>query len=214
MSAPTATPELKSSRLSRRGEPTWEMALIYPRQGEWQESQYLALNTNWLIEFTNGCLEFLPMPTILHQAMVLFLYGLLNPFVRGHGPGEVFVAPCRIRIAPGKYREPDVFYVRPERVRDRQQPPEGADLVMEVVSGDPLDRKRDLVEKRDEYAKAPIPEYWIVDPQERMITVLTLDGTTYRVYGVFAAGERATSILLPEFSVSVDEVFAAGEGKI
>jgi len=139
---------------------------------------------------------------------------MLNAFVRGHVPGEVSVAPCRVRTLPGKYREPDIFYVRPERVRDRNEPTEGADLAMEVVSGDPDDRKRDLEEKRDEYARARIPEYWIVDPQERRITALTLDGVTYRVHGVFAAGERATSVLLANFSVSVDEVFAAGEGKI
>lgn len=49
-------------------------------------------------------------------------------------------------------------------------------LVMEVVSGGPQDRKRDLVIKRAEYAAAGIPEYWIVDPESRRITVLTLVG--------------------------------------
>ena len=216
MVALTATQDLEVAlpRPSRRGEPTWEMALLHPLQGAWSESEYLALHTNRLIEYADGCLEFLPMPTLFHQAIVLFLYSMLNAFVRGHVPGEVSVAPCRVRTLPGKYREPDIFYVRPERVRDRNEPTEGADLAMEVVSGDPDDRKRDLEEKRDEYARARIPEYWIVDPQERRTTVLTLDGITYRVHGVFAAAERATSMLLANFSVSVDEVFAAGEGKI
>jgi Uma2 family endonuclease len=42
---------------------------------------------------------------------------------------------------------------------------EGADLVMEVVSSHDEDRRRDLVVKREEYARAGIAEYWIVDPE-------------------------------------------------
>jgi Uma2 family endonuclease len=214
MTPATASPETICDRASKRGEPTWEMARFYPTQGTWTEAEYLALNTNQLIEFSDGCLEFLPMPTPFHQRIVAFLYALLNAFVRARLPGEVFFAPCRIATIAEKYREPDIFYARPERVIDSHQPIKGADLLMEVVSGDPEDRKRDLEEKRAEYEQARIPEYWIVDPQERTITVLFLDGNNYRVHGVFGVGSRATSALLTGFAVSVDEVFAAGEGKL
>ena len=75
MVALTATQDLEVAlpRPSRRGEPTWEMALLHPLQGAWSESEYLALHTNRLIEYADGCLEFLPMPTLFHQAIVLFL---------------------------------------------------------------------------------------------------------------------------------------------
>ena len=49
----------------------------------------------------------------------------------------------------------------------------GADLVMEVVSDDAESRERDLQQKREEYAAADIPEYWIVDSLER-VSVKTL----------------------------------------
>jgi Uma2 family endonuclease len=78
-----------------------------------------------------------------------------------------------------------------------------------VVSEGEENRERDLEIKRREYAKAGIAEYWIVDPQEQRITVLVLDGQTYRVHGVFAPGDQATSVLLPGFAVAVDAVFAA-----
>ena len=51
---------------------------------------------------------------------------------------------------------------------------------MEVVSSGDEDRRRDLKTKRDEYALAGIPEYWIVDPELDQITVLTLDGPDLR----------------------------------
>ncbi len=76
---------------------------------------------------------------------------------------------------------------------------------MEVVSPD--DPQRDTVTKRREYAQAGIPEYWIVDPREEQITVLTLDGQRYAVHGQFGMGETATSVLLDGFQVSVTEVF-------
>src|SRR5208282_1205352 len=149
----TAIFEHAEERRSRPGEPTWEMTRFYPPQGRWTEAEYLSLNTNELIEFSDGCLEFLPMPTPFHQAIVAFLFGLLDSFVRANVPGEAFLAPCPVRTVSAHYREPDIFHVRPERLPDRHQPPAGADLGMEVVSGGAEDRKRDLVTKRGEYAQ-------------------------------------------------------------
>ena len=77
----------------------------------------------------------------------------------------------------------------------------------EVVSGDAKDRRRDLVEKRADYARAQIPEYWIVDPREERITVLRLSGKRYVVHGEFAKGTTATSYLLPGFTADVTESF-------
>jgi Uma2 family endonuclease len=116
----------------------------------------------------------------------------------------------RVQLWAGKFREPDVVFMRAENAARIGEPFwEGADLVMEVVSQD--DRRRDLDIKRGEYAQAGIPEYWIVDPQGARITVLRLDGATYDVHGEFPAGTRATSHLLPGFGVDVTAALA-GKG--
>jgi Uma2 family endonuclease len=77
-----------------------------------------------------------------------------------------------------------------------------------VVSEGKDSWKRDYVEKRREYAEAGIAEYWIVDPQERKVTVLTLEGTEYREHGVYVAGDTATSVLLSGFQVELKDLFA------
>lgn len=195
-------------RVSQRGEPAWEVALLFPPQGEWTESAYLALDTNRLIELSDGCLEFLPMPTVFHQLIVNFLHRSLQAYVAAHASGFVLFAPLPVRLGPGKFREPDIVYVRRERVPNLRGQPQGADLAMEVVSEGAENRKRDLEIKRQEYAQAGISEYWIVDPQEQRITVLTLDGQSYRVHGEFVPGMQATSVLLPGLSVDVKAVFA------
>jgi Uma2 family endonuclease len=164
-----------------------------------------------MIELSDGCLEVLPMPMPLHQLIVDFLFTLLKAFVAAHASGRVFFAPLPVRLWSGKFREPDVVYVKPERLPSLLKPPEGADLVMEVVSEGEENRGRDLDTKRKEYAKAAIAEYWIVDPEEEQITVLTLDGPAYRVHGVFEPGSEATSVLLPGFAVPVSSVFGVGQ---
>src|SRR5262249_56746478 len=106
-----------------------------------------------------------------------------------------------------------IYYLEPGRLRDARKPPEGADLAIEVVSEGEENRQRDLKSKRQEYAHAGIAEYWIVDPENRQITVLTLDTANkiYREHGVFGRGSKATSVLLSGFEVDVTAVFAAAE---
>ena len=92
-----------------------------PLQGLWTEEQYLRLTdqTNLLIEFTDGVIEVLPMPTDDHQVVVAFIYEALLAFIRPRG-GKVLFAPLRVRIRPGRHREPDILLVRDARDPRRQ----------------------------------------------------------------------------------------------
>ena len=182
---------------------------LMPLQGLWTDEQYLALTnqTNHLIEFTDGTIEVLPMPTRGHQVILIFLFDLFRAVVERNG-GKVLLAALRLRIRPGKFREPDILMLLDSSdPRNQDAYWLGADLVVEVVSPD--HPERDTEEKPLDYAEAGIPEYWIVNPLDATITVLVLDGRAYRRHGVFRRGERATSELLQGFSVSVDEVFDA-----
>ena len=194
-------------RKDSTAEPTWEIAHLFPAQGHWSEEEYLSLDTNHLIEFSNGQLEVLPMPTYSHQRLVAFLYRALLGFAAGSGFGEVMFAPLRIQLWPGKFREPDIVYMaRDQAHRLGERFWQGADLVMEVVSPD--DPRRDRETKRSEYAQGGILEYWIVDPTQRSVTVLTLDEENYAVHGEFDEDAEATSALLDGFTVSVRDLFS------
>jgi Uma2 family endonuclease len=179
---------------------------LLPLQGLWTEEQYLRLTdqTNRFIEFTEGSVEVLPMPTRKHQAISRFLFLAFLSFVQRLG-GTVFYAPLRVRVAPGRFREPDlVLLLDVNDPRNQNAFWLGADLVVEIVSPDYVER--DTVIKRADYAEAGIPEYWIVNPEEATITVLKLGDGVYMTHGVFGRGEAATSVLLSGFTVSVDAV--------
>ncbi len=200
MAYPSTKPEYAT-------ELTWDIARLFPAQGHWSEEEYLSLDTNHLIEFSHGQMEVLPMPTQSHQLLVIALFELLRNFVREGQLGTVLLAPMRVQLWPGKFREPDILFMRTEH-DDRRSDKfwQGADLVMEIVS--PHDPERDKVTKRREYAQAGIPEFWIVDPTDAFITVFTLQGQEYALHGEFVAGETALSVLLEGFKVDVSDVFS------
>ena len=81
----------------------------------------------------------------------------------------------------------------------------GADLALEIVSEDKPER--DLVDKRGDYAEAQVPEYWIVNPQSETITVLRLRENAYVEAGSYRRGEAAMSVIRPDFSLVVADLF-------
>lgn len=182
-----------------------------PRQGAWTDEEYLWLTDRCrrLLEFTDGYVEELPMLTSAHQAILAFLYRLFHAYLAPRG-GVAMFAGLRLRIREGKFREPDLLVLRDRsdpRYQDRYW--SGADLVAEVVSPDRP--ARDLVEKRADYAETKVREYWIVDPRDETITVLTLQGGEYAEDGVSVRGQSAESSLLAGLSVDVAAVFDARE---
>jgi Uma2 family endonuclease len=196
------------------GEPAWDVALLYPLQGGWSEEDYLriALNENVLIEYSNGCVEVLPMPTIEHQLIVKFLFKALDAFVEPRKLGMVLFAPLPVWLLPKEYREPDlIFNFAEHHAKRTKEYYEHADLVMEVVSDDKRSRQRDYEEKRGDFAKAGILEYWIIDPAEKRVTVLSLEGAAYVEHCQLVGAGSATSKLLGGFTVDLAAVFAAGQ---
>jgi Uma2 family endonuclease len=189
---------------SREPEPTWEIAQLFPAQGDWSEEEYFSLETNRLVEYSDGVLEFLPAPTIFHQLILQFIYEQLKSFVAANDLGTVVLAGYKVRLRSGKYREPDILFIKAaNRARIKTQYCERPDLVIEIVSD--KNRAHDIKTKRLEYARAGIPEYWIVDPEEETITVFVLKARQrkYGVYGAFCKGTTAGSKTLPGFAIDV-----------
>jgi Uma2 family endonuclease len=202
-------PNPVSSNELQIGEPAWRMALLFPPQGSWTEQDYLALDAGRQIEFDQGCIEVLDVPTIQHQRLVRFLFLAMQAFVESQKLGEMFFAPLPIRLWKEKYREPDLVYVQQDRGETNGYP-DGADLVVEVVSQSPSDRRRDLDVKVAEYQQAGIPEYWIVDPLESRVLVHYLVDSEYTCTA-FTGGQNVPSKILSGFTVAVSELFAAAQ---
>jgi Uma2 family endonuclease len=200
-----------TSQIGTESAQAWKDLLedLLPPQGAWSEDEYLVLteHSSRLVEYTDGFLEALPMPTDKHQSVLQFLFLAFFHHVGTRG-GKVHFAPLRLQVRPGKFREPDLLLLlsaTDPRRQDRFWL--GADLALEVVSEDKPER--DLLEKRVDYAEGRIPEYWIVNPQTETVTVLCLNGDSYEEAGTYRRGESAASVLLQRFSIAVATIFDA-----
>ena len=197
--------------------PAWDVARLFPNQGSWSEEEYLALtdSTNQLVEFTNGRIEVLPMPTLEHQRICRFVFRMLEAFVLAEGLGEVLFAPYRVKVARRLFREPDILFMsedHKDRLASRYST--GVDLAVEIVSDDPESKKRDHVKKRRDYAKGGVTEYWIIDPSIRTVRVLRLHGKSYRLHGEWVCTGTLTSPLLRGFSLDTADIWLAYDGKL
>ena len=199
--------EVPHSRGTKRGDLSWDAAYLFPTQGNWSETNYLLLPSNERLELADNKVETLPMPSSLHQDLIAYLFALLKAFLKTHDPAaRSFFASYPVRLRPGKFREPDILLVLSHHLeRVGTQYCEKPDLVVEVVS--PGNRDLDLETKRQEYAQAGIPEYWIVDPQTVEVIVLRLKAKTYVEHGVFARNDLASSNLLKGFVVNLEEMW-------
>ena len=101
------------------GNPTWEVAHLFPSQGAWSVADFLALDTNHLVELSEGRLEVLPTPTEQHQLIVAFLYDALKAFIAAGSLGKVLFAPLRVQLWEGKFREPDLAFLFEENAAKR-----------------------------------------------------------------------------------------------
>lgn len=113
-------------------------------------------------------------------------------------------------------RFPDLVILREEHLALTQRrltitldmpPPR---LIAELVSPGKTNRDRDTIPKRSQYVALGVPEYWLIDPDGKTVTVLTLSGEDYQTIGTFSGSESIQSQELPGLSLPVEQLFEGG----
>ncbi|MGH7637272.1 MAG: Uma2 family endonuclease [Gemmatimonadaceae bacterium] len=125
-------------------------------------------------ELIRGELFVTPPPTGEHENVIGILHEILAPYVRDHRLGRVYRPHAVVRVDDSE-AEPGLF-VRAQGPRignDWQKAPLPI-LLVEVLS--PSTRRRDFHQKRSFYMDVGIPEYWVVDPEERVVHVFAAGG--------------------------------------
>jgi Uma2 family endonuclease len=149
-----------------------------------------------------------PSPATIHQQLVGRLHLALGNWLQNHPIGEVFFAPFDVVLSRHDVVEPDLLVVlsdqtdivTPAHVRGTPA------LVVEVLS--PGTRRRDTGLKRRLYDRAGVREYWIVDPDERTVTVWRrpIDGP-FTADAPLRDTDVISSAVMPGFSLGLDGLF-------
>ena len=134
-------------------------------------------------ELVDGELIVSPSPVSLHSHAVMKLSTLLDTYIEAHDLGRLF-GELDTEFDPFNVRRPDMMFVAKEQ-SEKMDPhsaasSDDAELVIEVISPSSVRTDREI--KFQQYAKAGIRYYWIVDPQRRTFEAYVLAGKSYRVH--------------------------------
>lgn len=160
-------------------------------------------------ELIHGELFVTPTPTDPHETIAARLTRLLDPCVAANDLGYVYRPRAVFRVVHGPK---DVSEVEPDLMVRKPNPDPKKDwakaplpsLVVEISS--PSTRRRDREHKREFYTESGIPEYWMIDVDERVVIVVRPN----------ARSESVTETLLwhPEgasepLTIALEELFDA-----
>jgi Uma2 family endonuclease len=182
----------------------------WPAQGDWTYEDYLLLpDDGQHYEVLYGALSVTPAPRYEHQEALSELHGELRNHVRLNKLGRVLVAPFDINLPRGIASpvEPDIIFLRTGNTprRGERSFTGVPDLVAEVHS--PGTRHRDRTTKFKAYQEAGVPEYWMVDPDDRTVEVYILRDGRYLQLCRGGVGDVVRSEVVEGFRLAVAELF-------
>lgn len=163
-------------------------------------------------EIIGGELIVNPSPRRNHQDVSTDLHWLLSSYFRDSGFGRVWSHPVDLYVGPNDVVQPDLIAIRAARLdiyRPEGMVVEPPDIVVEIIS--PSSQRLDRVSKMALYARFGVPEYWIVDPEERLLVINTLNAGVYDQIAPASDG-TIVSLAFPGLTVDPAVVFAALDG--
>jgi Uma2 family endonuclease len=177
----------------------------------WNEARWETLDhENYRYEVIDGVLYMSTSPSPYHQWITSQTTDLLKEQLQRKGLGFVLWAPGGIFMPGARPVQPDFMVLRPEdRALITTERVETIPLLLgEILS--PSNANHDLVTKRAAYARAGVPEYWILRPDERDVLVHwepePATGLYLQVRHIVPAGELVSPTL--PFRAQIAEFFA------
>ena len=171
---------------------------------------YAALEGDERYELLDGELILVASPNRDHQDVVMRTLGLtrMRVFVEENDLGRVYVAPFDVLFTDTNVAQPDILFISRERehILTSANVQGAPDLIVEILS--PSSSTRDWRDKRKLYAAHGVREYWIIDPANRIVSVLLLEDGVLEIEQTLTEEDTATSTVLDGFSVSLDGIFS------
>ncbi len=150
----------------------------------------------------------MPSPKPKHQTIVTNVYDLIKPFVKNNSLGKIYISPLDVVFQKGDVAQPDLIFVANENksIVKESYLAGAPDLLVEVVSKGSV--ARDYIEKKNDYEKFGVKEYWIIDSLNESIWVYSLtENKKFDLYSCAEEGEIGKSKLFEDFEMAHELVF-------
>jgi Uma2 family endonuclease len=159
-------------------------------------------------EILDGELSVTPAPTTRHQTVLGNLHRFLANYVVANQFGKLFIAPTDLILAPTTVIQPDLIFIGNDRrhiltERAIEGPPT---LVIEVLS--PTTHRTDRVTKAQLYARHNVPNYWLIDPDQRTLEAYELVIDHYHLAASARDTELFDPLLFPGLSILLSDLWA------
>ncbi|PKM93561.1 MAG: Uma2 family endonuclease [Firmicutes bacterium HGW-Firmicutes-1] len=177
-------------------------------------ADYLTWSEDERWEIIDGVPYLQAAPSPSHQLITGELYRQFANYLQGK-TCEAYLAPFCVRLTNGdekqnedikKVVEPDITIVCDKSKIDEKGCNGTPDLIVEVMS--PSSIKHDRVIKFNKYEQAGVKEYWIVEPEGKIISVFTLQSSDrYGRPEIYTEDDKVTVFTFPELVVDLSIVF-------
>jgi len=180
---------------------------LSPSARHWTYQDLLGFDESERYEILDGQLiSMSPSPSVYHQRLLAKLYLMIAAFLQQHPLGEAFFAPLDVVFAEDNTAQPDLIFIANENAGIIKNQVFGApDLAAEILS--PSSIRRDRYEKLEQFARFGVKEYWIVDPANRSVEILSLRDSRYVLHASAAESGLVASLVLTGLEFDVSQLF-------
>lgn len=134
-------------------------------------------------ELIDGKIYYMAPPNTNHQRLVHFFDREIGNYIKSHeGECEVFPAPFAVFLNKNdsNYVEPDISVICDKNKITDKGCNGAPDWIIEIVSSS--SRKMDYYKKLFKYRTADVREYWVVDPDKKVVTVYDFEQDNMEEY--------------------------------
>jgi len=161
-------------------------------------------------EIIDGELLVTRAPHFKHQNVSSNLNILIGQWSKQTGLGKIVATPGVIYTDSDNVI-PDLAWVRSDRLNDLLDDSghfQGSpDLIIEILSNNKEDKRRDRDLKLKLYSREQVKEYWIIDWRQQQIEIYCYGGNSLVLNRILKQNEQLTSLILPNFICVLSQVF-------
>ena len=173
----------------------------------------LSINDSSRYELINGELYLLASPLTPHSTINDNLFAALHQFFRGktcrayHAPADVFLnnQPDDPPNQISNVFQPDIFVICDRSQKTKKGYFGPPSLIAEILS--PSTAGTDKIIKFNKYQTAGVQEYWIADPEKKMIQIFSLREGSYFPADAYREKDQLHSVLFPDLTIDLQEIF-------